>query len=129
MANESKYGPIQVSLTANDIARSIAFYTNGLGFSIADKHEADGKVVYAELKAGSAEIGVSQDNFAKGRDRVKGTGVRLYLTTPEDLNKLADRAKAAGIKLDSEVAKMPWGQLAFSVTDPDGFAITIANGS
>lgn len=127
MANESKYGPIQVSLTVNDVARSVEFYTNSLGFTVGDKNEADGKLRYAELKAGSAHIGVSQDDFAKGRDRVKGTGVRLYLSTTEDLNKLADRAKAAGIKLNSEVAKMPWGALAFSVTDPDGFAITIAN--
>lgn len=126
MADETSYGGFQPSLTVNDVAKSIHFY-EGLGFAVADRHEAEGVLRFAMLKAGEAQIGVGQDDFAKGRDRVKGTGVRLWLTTKADLKQLADSAKAAGIKLDSEVQPLPWGQLAFTVTDPDGYAITITN--
>ena len=79
------------------------------------------------LKAGNGEMALGQDDFAKGKDRVKGVAVRLYVTTKQDLKQLAAQAKAAGIVLDHEVMAMPWGQLAFAVTDPDGFKLTIAN--
>ena len=115
------------SITASDLKTSMHFYIDGLGFEIIDKREADGVIRFVMLKAGEARVGLGQDDFAKGKDRVKGVGQRLWLRTTQDLAELANRAKAAGIKLDSEPAKLPWGPLAFALTDPDGFMITIAN--
>jgi uncharacterized glyoxalase superfamily protein PhnB len=115
------------SLTVNDLERSIRFYTEGLGFGIAEKVERDGVVRFVMLKAGDSQLGLGQDDFAKGRDRAKGQGLRLWITTAQDLRPLADQAKASGITLDSDVAPLPWGTLAFAVTDPDGFMLTISN--
>lgn len=112
-------------LTTNDLTRSIHFYVDGLGFTITDRHEADGQLRFVMLKAGRAELGLGQDDFAKGKDRVKGGGMRLYFTTSQDLPQLAARAKAAGLTLDHDVMAMPWGQMAFALTDPDGFKVTI----
>ena len=77
------------------------------------------------LKAGNTMLGIGQDDFAKGRDRSKGVGVRFWLQTEQDLVALADRAKAAGLKLDADPAPLPWGPMAFALADPDGFLITI----
>ncbi len=118
---------IAPGLTTNDLQRSIRFYVDGLGFSILDKHEVDGQLRFVMLKAGAGELGLGQDDFAKGKDRAKGVGLRLLITTPQDLHPLAEQAKRAGITLDSEVAALPWGPLAFAVTDPDGFKLTISN--
>ena len=115
------------NLTATDLQRSIRFYTEGLGFEIKDRHERDGKLQYVTLKAGNAYLGIGQDDFAKGRDRVKGVALRFWITTTQDIAALAASAKAAGIKLDEEPAALPWGPMAFAVTDPDGFKITVAN--
>jgi uncharacterized glyoxalase superfamily protein PhnB len=119
---------IPPGLTVNDLKRSVRFYTEGLGFSVKEQHEVEGKLLFVMLEAGTAQLGLGQDDFAKGKDRVKGTGMRLWIATTQDLNALAEQAKAAGIKLDDEVQPLPWGPLAFAMTDPDGFKLTISNG-
>jgi len=120
---------ISPSFTANDLQASIRFYTEGLGFEVEERTEMEGVLRFVMLKAGEARLGVGQDDFAKGRDRVKGTGMRIWLTTSQDVTELAERARTAGITLDQEPGPLPWGPMAFSVTDPDGFKLTIANPS
>ena len=118
---------LSLSFTVNDLAKSIRFYTEGLGFEVQEKHESDGQLRFVQMKAGTAQVGLGQDDFAKGRDRVKGVGFRTWIETPEDIHALAERAKAAGITLDHEPKELPWGAMAFAVTDPDGFQVTISS--
>lgn len=117
------------SLTVNDVAASIRFYTEALGFTIEHEWKEGEEVQGAMLRAGAAHIGIGKDDFAKGRDRVKGTGMSLYVETPQDIAELAEQAKTAGASLDSGPGPLPWGPMGFSVKDPDGFRITIANPS
>ena len=127
MAGSALNATVMPGITVNDIQKSIKFYVDGLGFEVGDKNEKDGKLAYVGLKAGDANIGLSQDDFAKGRDRVKGVGLGIWFGTTQDVMAIAARVKAAGFKLASEPAPLPWGPLGFSVTDPDGFKITVAN--
>ena len=115
------------TLTVNDLKRSRRFYTEGLGFEVEEEYESEGEVRGVRLAAGEAKLGLSQDDFSKGRDRAKGIGMRFYLETEQDLAVLARQAKGAGIALDSDPAPLPWGPMAFLVTDPDGFKLTISN--
>ena len=127
MAEESlKARGLEPSLTVNDVDKSISFYRDGLGFTVKEemKDEA-GKLLGVRFEAGGARLGLSQDDFSKGRDRVKGTGVRLWLTTDQDIEALAKRAADSGITLDNGPAPLPWGPIAFAVTDPDGYKLTI----
>jgi len=116
-------------LTVNDLKRSTRFYVDGLGFAMGEEYKEGDVVKGVMLQAGSASLGISQDDFAKGRDRVKGVGMRLYLETDQDITALANQAKAAGITLNDGPAPLPWGPMGFTVTDPDGFKLTIANPS
>lgn len=120
---------VSLALTANDLARSIQFYVEGLGLPISKREEHDGKLLGVLLAIGDVELGISQDDFSKGRDRVKGVGMSLYFETEQDLDAIASRLKAAGITLLSEPAALPWGPKGFRVADPDGFKITIAEPS
>jgi uncharacterized glyoxalase superfamily protein PhnB len=116
------------SLTVNDVEKSKKFYVDGLGFTVYEEMKDDKGVVRGYiLNAGSPTtgIGLSQDDFAKGRDRVKGIGVRLWIETSQDIKALAASAKAAGLSLDMDAGPLPWGPLGFMVTDPDGYKITI----
>jgi uncharacterized glyoxalase superfamily protein PhnB len=124
-----KASGLSLALTVNDLDRSLKFYTDGLGFLIDERMEEDGKLMGVMLKAGGASLGLSQDDFAKGRDRVKGVGMSLYFETDQDLTQLAKRAKTAGITLDQDPAPLPWGPMGFRATDPDGFKITVVNPS
>lgn len=115
------------NFTVNNLSKSIQFYTEGLDFEVREKHESDGKLRFVMLKSGAAHLGLGQDDFAKGRNRVKGVGLRIWITTLQNVHELAERAKAAGITLDSEPEELPWGGVGFAVTDPDGFKISIAS--
>ena len=117
------------SLTVNDLQRSIRFYTEGLGFSTKHEMKDGGKLVGIILEGGGALLGLTQDDFAKGRDRVKGVGLRLWIETDQDVETMARQAKAAGLKLDTEAAPLPWGPMGFALTDPDGYKVTVSNPS
>ena len=114
------------TLTVDELKKSVEFYT-ALGFKVTEEMKENGELRGVTLEAGGVHLGLSQDDFAKGRNRTKGVGMRFYLETDQDVTELARQAKAAGVALDSEPAKMPWGPLGFTVTDYDGFKLTIAN--
>lgn len=118
---------LEPSLTVNDLQQSIRFY-QGLGFEIEDKWEDKGVLLGVMLKAGETRLGISQDDWKKGRDRHKGVGMRVYIRTAQNVERLAGNAKSAGITLDTEPHDTPWGSRAFDVTDPSGFKLTIASG-
>jgi uncharacterized glyoxalase superfamily protein PhnB len=114
------------SVTANDMTKSVRFYTEGLGFAIQEEWKEEGVLKGVMLEAGKIMLGVSQDDFSKGKDRVKGVGARLHIETDQDIEALARQVKEAGFTLDSEPGKLAWGPVGFSVTDPDGFKLTIS---
>lgn len=112
------------SLTVNDLEKSVRFYTDVLGFIVGERWEEGGKLLGVMLKAGVCQIGLSQDDFAKGRDRQKGVGMRLYCDTAQDVDALAARIKAAGGRLTQE-PKDEMGGRSLSVDDPDGYHLSI----
>jgi uncharacterized glyoxalase superfamily protein PhnB len=114
------------SFTATDLQRSIAFYRDVLGFVVGDEWREDGVLQGCELHAGAVTFMLSQDDFAKGKDRQKGLGARVWCDTAQDLDKIATEIKARGGNLDQEPQDMPWGQRVFMITDPDGFKLTFA---
>jgi len=116
---------VMPSLTVNDLQASIAWYRDVLGFIVAEEYKQDGKVLGVRLQAGSTELLLGQDDFAKGRDRVKGVGLRLFCVTAQDIDELAAAVRARGGKLSQEPTDQPWGTRDFAVVDPDGFLLSI----
>jgi uncharacterized glyoxalase superfamily protein PhnB len=123
--------PLQVkqlmpSLTVDNLQETLTFFEQ-LGFQIDERWEDGGVLLGATLRAGDVSIGLSQDDWEKGRDRQKGVGLRFYLSTPQDIDQIAARAKKAGISLDLEPHDTEWGSRAFDVTEPSGFKLTISS--
>ena len=117
------------SFTVNDIEKSLAWYRDVLGFAVKERWEDKGKLLGVEMMAGDVIFMLGQDDWKKGRDRVKGEGVRVYCTTDQNVDRIADRIKANGGTLIQEPRDDPWGQRNFAVQDPDGFKITIGSDS
>ena len=115
------------ALTVADVEASLAWYRDVVGFHVRETWENEGTVGGASLIAGEASLLLVQDDWAKGRDRVKGVGFRLHLTTGGDVDELAAAIEQRGGTLESPPADMPWGVRAFSLADPDGYKITIAS--
>jgi uncharacterized glyoxalase superfamily protein PhnB len=114
------------TLTVNDLQQSLAFF-EGLGFGVEERWEENGVLLGVMLRAGQASVNLSQDDWKKGRDRQKGLGMRLYLSTTQDIDQLAADAKKAGVALDTEPHDAEWGSRAFEVTEPSGFRLTISS--
>ena len=112
------------TITVDDLQKSISFY-EVLGFTIDERWEDKGMLLGVMLRAGNSQIGLNQDDWQKGRDRKKGIGVRLSLSTPQNVDEIAKRAKSAGITLKSEPHDTEWKSRAFEVLDPSGFLLTI----
>jgi uncharacterized glyoxalase superfamily protein PhnB len=112
------------TLTVDDLQKSITFY-EALGFAIDERWEEKGTLLGVMLRAGKSQIGLNQDDWKKGRDRKKGIGVRLSISTPGSVDEIAKRAKNAGITLKSEPRDTEWKSRAFEVSDPSGFLLTI----
>jgi catechol 2,3-dioxygenase-like lactoylglutathione lyase family enzyme len=118
-------GAIVPSFTVDDLQKSIRFY-EALGFTIDERWEESGTLLGVMLRAGKIQIGLSQDDWKKGRDRKKGIGMRLFVSTPQNIDDVAARARKAGIQLTSEPHETEWKTRAFEVTDPSGFLLTIS---
>lgn len=118
---------VMPALTVDDLDASIAWYRDVLDFLVVQEHEREGKRVAVALQAGTVLFMLGQDDFAKGRDRVKGQGLRLYAVSGQDIDQLAIDIKARGGALDQEPKDQPWGARDFAVVDPDGFKISISS--
>jgi uncharacterized glyoxalase superfamily protein PhnB len=112
------------TITVDDLQKSITFY-EALGFTVDERWEDKGLLLGAMLRAGKSQLGLNQDDWKKGRDRKKGIGVRLSMSTPQNVDEIARRVKSAGITLKSEPQDTEWKSRAFEVIDPSGFLLTI----
>ncbi|MGE0441230.1 MAG: VOC family protein [Gemmatimonadales bacterium] len=116
------------SLTCKDIAASVRWYEQALGFAVSFRWEDQGKLAGAVMVDGEIRIVLNQDDGALGWDRIKGQGFYLQINvkTPADVDAAAARIKAAGGTLIDEPADRPWGARMFQFRDPDGFKLGVS---
>jgi catechol 2,3-dioxygenase-like lactoylglutathione lyase family enzyme len=115
---------ISPSFTVNDLQRSVAWYRDGLGFYLSERWEENGQLKGVMLKAGACSLGLSQDDFSKGRDRPKGVGFRVWADTAQDVDAIAARLRQFGGSIIEDPGNR-WDSYSFTAQDPDGFKITI----
>ena len=113
-------------LTVDDLQKSIKFY-EAVGFVVDERWEDNGTLLGVMMRAGKQELGLNQDDWKKGRDRKKGVGMRVFMSTTQNVDEIAKRAKTAGISLTSDPHDTEWKSRAFEVTDPSGFLLTISS--
>ena len=118
---------LEASLTVGQLERSAAWYCDALGFALDRRHERAGQVIAISLRAGAVKILLTQDDGAKGMERIKGQGISLQISTSQQAEEIASRLKAYGSSLDTEPTRMPWGVTVLRVRDPDGFRLTISS--
>jgi catechol 2,3-dioxygenase-like lactoylglutathione lyase family enzyme len=113
------------SFTVSALERSIDFYAGTLGFVVAERWSRDGEPIGVMLRAGLCELSLIQDDWAKGRDRERGQAMRIYCETEQEIDALAERARAAGGTVTAGPRDHSWGARGVDLEDPDGFRLTI----
>ncbi|HVG07541.1 MAG TPA: VOC family protein [Thermoanaerobaculia bacterium] len=117
---------MMLAITATDLQASLAWYRDVLGFTVAEEYKNGDALMGVRMSAGDVQVMLGQDDFAKGRERQKGAGVRIFCTTSQDVDQLAAAIKQRGGQLTHEPTDQPWGLRDFAVVDPDGFNISIS---
>jgi catechol 2,3-dioxygenase-like lactoylglutathione lyase family enzyme len=111
---------VVAQLRTNDLARTIRFYTEFLGFEVEFRYED----FYAGVRAGNSIVHLKlDDGDDPSIDYVKQRGhFHLYLETP-DAAAAAAALEAKGIELTDKLHETAWGTKEFVVEDDQGHTI------
>jgi len=124
-----------VTLAVDDLARSLAFYRDGLGLEtpgivgtefVADARNAGGAAVMFDLQGGLILALYGRADLAKDADIPVGTlssgafSLGHGVATREAVDALLSRAVAAGATALGEPHDRPWGIYSAYFKDPDG---------
>lgn len=103
-----------------DLARSRAFYVDGLGFRVDWVwREAPELPAFAQVSCGELGLYLTQ------RAGDSAAGGLAYLYVP-DVDAWAARASERGIPIESGPEDQPWGNRELALVDPDGNRLVIA---
>ena len=106
-------GAIVPTLTVDDLQKSITF-DQVLGFAIDERWKEKGTLLGVMLRAGKTQIGLNQDDWKKGRDRKKGIGVRLSISTSQAASTRSRSGRRMPASRSSRSRPTPSGRAARS---------------
>ncbi len=109
------------SIPCSDLERSIAFYTNGLGMTLAGRIEMpSGTEAPLMLPGGGAYIILFKPKAEGSGNAPRGSLNRIILAVP-DIKALEAKLIAAGYHLSAPIAQQPKYHVAVGqLEDPDG---------
>lgn len=117
-------------LAVGDMAKSIDFYRNVVGFEVLDTVDVGGEVVWAELGFGEGRLMLQRaedivDEFPALRDRaIGGTGlVVVRFDGPEPVEAVATRAADGEWEILSGPAATDYGTVDLGLLDPDSYVV------
>ena len=97
-----------ITLRVEDVERSLAFYAKLPGAQIIVHHPG----FFAMLRIGAGRLGLLQQPSAPL--------FHLEFETPGDLDALTQQFQAAGMEHIKKPAQKNWGEIDFTMRDPDG---------
>ena len=111
-------------LYTRDVAASLKFYADLLGFKTVETFEWQGRPVYARLKAPKGTGTIALHLPEPGQKVPPSDGIRLYFEVKE-LEKACKKLQDAGITIKKPPKLMPWGWTHAYLDDPDGHEISL----
>ena len=110
-------------------ARAIEFYKEAFGaVEAAETYiDTDGRIGHAELRIGQAVFSLADeyDGYGQSPEALGDTTVQLHLYVP-DVDRVVERAVAAGAELLRPVDDQPYGDRSGAVRDPFGHRWIVA---
>lgn len=108
------------SLQVRDLEASKDFYTNKLGFELADM-AVPGACIF-KYKNGEASFAI-RNPMGDLEDKALGVGVSLWFAIDEKIEDLQARLTEMNVTLLGPIAPTPFGKM-LTAKDPDGYNIT-----
>jgi uncharacterized glyoxalase superfamily protein PhnB len=122
---------IQPLISVRDVAASITFYTDLLGFTLEGEPlpGQDGQPVFAVVQYGTTPLNLDYTEYDELPPNVPvGVGVDLYisLAAEVEIEALYERVQAAGVTILQSLRQQFWGDKRFVIQDPDGYRLSLA---
>lgn len=131
-----KNNTIAPSIRVKDMQKSLDFYTKTLGFKTTDKlTRKNGSIAHASVGFDSPLLMLSPTENVRTPETKEelannkvGVGVDFYIgmNGSKKLDTFFTEIKAKGITVITEPKLEFWGDKIFTVTDPDGYALTFS---
>jgi len=120
---------ITPNLIVSSVEKSLAFYTEALGFSRGMTVPERSPFVFASVTSGPVEIFLNdRSTVTKESPQMAGLsfgGGNTMFVEVEEIDALYDRVKPA-TNVVMPIVTQWYGMREFAVTDPDGYVITFA---
>ena len=107
-----------------DVARSLKFYVDLLGFEPVEVFEWQGRPVYARLKSPRGTGTLALHHPEPGQTVPRADGIRLYFEVKQ-LEKFCKKLEAAGVSIKQPPKLMPWGWMHAYLDDSDGHELSL----
>jgi catechol 2,3-dioxygenase-like lactoylglutathione lyase family enzyme len=117
-----------IALGVRDMARSVKFYRDGLGFKTNEKSDCP-QVIFFDCKGTKLELcslqGIAEDINAESPPKIAGgfAGITLAYNCKREgeVREVVEQARKAGAVIAKEPQKVFWGGYHAYFTDPDGY--------
>ena len=115
-------------LNVEDVDASLDFYRNALGFTVENRHDQQGKAIWAMIRHGDIALMLNCPDEADSSTRRKRPSYGeslLYFYVPDAQaahEELAERGYAPG-----PLEEQPYGVAEFTLRDPDGYELACAS--
>jgi lactoylglutathione lyase len=121
---------MRMELFVEDVARSVAFYQEVLGFEVRD----GGSKEFTSVRNGGVMLGICQrralppDHYftQPAFEQRKGVGVEIVLEV-DDLKALYQRVLDQGYPVYEALQERPWSSVDFRLVDPDGYYLRLTD--
>lgn len=108
-------------LAVSDLARSIEFYRDQLGFQLAEEAKANGQIFWCRLERDGACLMLQQACEEDGPSEGRGRGVTFYLVC-NDADLVHAELHARGWQLAAPTLAY-YGMKQLFVREPDGYSL------
>ncbi len=114
--------PVVPSLFASDLAATIEYYTETLGFTETGRHEESGKPIWAELSLGNSTLWFFANPID---DRPTPAMSGMIFIFVDDVDAIADRLRnRVSFRWGPETQF--YGLRELGIEDPDGYLLVFA---
>ena len=116
-----------ITLFADDLERSTAFYREVFGLSLIYQDENSAVFRFANTGINLLRSGAAGDLIRPGAVARQDAGARLVFTIDvDDVDEVCAELSARGVELLNGPVNRPWGRRTASFTDPGGHIWEIA---
>lgn len=108
-------------IKVQEIARSVDFYCNRLGFTVVGRAESGGKLFWCRLERDGASLMLQQAEAEDGPAADRGRGVAFYFVC-DDADAMYAELSSRGLQLGPpSVAN--YGMKQLFIEEPDGYSV------